>query len=112
MYNNNIIGKANEICPKTIKLLQQINCKQIVGYSVILPGKRLSTHADPTGKKFNSIAGNMLLTNNKYCYLYSDQRKYLHKQGKFVVFDSTYLHSADNNDSKPRVILYIDFKTK
>ena len=111
-YNNNIIGTAEKMCPKTIEILKKIDCKQIVGYSLLLPKSKLSTHADPTGKKYNSMAGNLLLTdNNDKAYLYVNDYSYLHKQGKMVIFDSTNLHSADNNDCKNRVILYIDFKT-
>ena len=63
------------------------------------------------------MAGNLLLTDSKKSNLLvwktedSDVDIYTRKQGKMVVFDSTYLHSADNNGEEIRVILYIDFNT-
>jgi len=110
IYNDQVIDKSSEICPETIKLLQQIPGKQIVGYSLLLPNGSLSPHRDPTGKRFGSMAGNMLLTENDSANLIVNDQVYKHSQGKMVIFDSTDLHSADNNDQSIRVILYIDFK--
>lgn len=115
--NDKIIDEAAKICPKTISLLNKLKCKQIVGYSLLLPNSKISTHKDNTGKVFNSMTGNLLLTDNKNTNVYikksldDDSNTYRHQQGKMVIYDSTYYHYADNNDSNIRVILYIDFKT-
>ena len=116
-FNNNVIDSAETTCPKTVEILKKVKCKQIVGYSILLPGGALKKHRDPTGKKFQSMAANLLLTNsnNSNCIIlddYGNEKKYLHKQGKMVIFDATNLHYANNNDDKNRTILYIDFSTK
>lgn len=111
MYHNNVIDISDQICPKTIEILKKVPSIQIAGYSLILPGGELTPHTDATGKMFGSLACNLMLTDNKNCYLYVKDFRYEHLIGKAVVFDSTYEHWADNQDNKPRVILYIDFKT-
>lgn len=116
MYNNNVIDVADKVCPKTIELLRSVDCKQIVGFSLLLPNSKLAKHKDPTGKMFDSMAGNMLLSkNDASVYVENDKimHEYKHMQGKMVIFDSTNLHYADNKDKDEiRVILYIDFSTK
>lgn len=113
MYHNNVIDKAEQVCPETIKLLKHLNNIQIAGYSILLPKSQLPIHTDLTGKKYGSMACNFLLTdNNASLYIKdTDFKEFKHKQGKLVIFDSTYDHYADNKDDKIRVILYIDFKT-
>lgn len=115
MYNNNVIDQADKICPQTINLLKQIDSIQIAGYSLLLPHSKLSIHTDTTGKKYNSIASNFLLTpNNANVYIKNNSGKfvkYKHKLGKIVLFDATDEHYADNDDDQIRVILYIDLGT-
>jgi len=110
MYHNNIIDKAEKICPKTINILKSLPFIQIAGYSLLLPKSKLDTHTDETGKRNNSMACNLLLTNNN-ANLYVLNRTYKHKIGKAVIFDSNLQHYADNKDDDIRIILYIDFKT-
>ena len=116
MYNNNIIDQADKIYPHTINLLKQIDFIQIAGYSLLLPHSKLSIHTDTTGKKYNSIASNFLLTpNNANVYIKNNNGKFIkykHKLGKIVLFDATNEHYADNNDDHIRVILYMDLGTK
>lgn len=110
IYHGKVIDKSDQICPNTIKLLQKIPSIQIAGYSILLPNSKLDVHTDLTGKKQNSMAYNQLLTDSN-ANLYVGNNKYKHKLGKAVIFDSNIEHYADNQDTKPRVILYIDFKT-
>ena len=111
VVNDIVIDRGAELFPRTIELLNQIPGKQVVGFSLVTPGSRLAEHRDPTGKKYGSMAANMLLTDSANAYLIVEGRRYHHRFGKMVIFDSTKLHTADNNDESMRVILYIDFKT-
>jgi len=116
IYKNNIIDQSDKICPKTINLLKQINSIQIAGYSLLLPHSKLTIHTDTTGKKYNSMASNFLLTpNNANIYIKNNNGKFIkykHNLGKIVIFDATNEHYADNDDNKIRVILYIDLGTE
>lgn len=110
IYNDTPIDKADVICPKTTELLKCIGGFTIVGFSLLAPHGRLVAHTDATGQKFNTMAGNLLLTENTDASVYVLDNQHLHTQGNLVIFDATHVHYADNNDSKPRVILYADFK--
>ncbi len=110
MYHNEVIDKSDVVCPKTIELLKKVPSIQIAGYSLLLPNSKLDTHTDETGRRNNSMACNLLLTENN-ANLYVNNVKYKHKLGKAVIFDSNYEHYADNQDDKIRIILYVDFKT-
>jgi hypothetical protein len=113
MYQNLVIDQADKICPKTIEILKHIPHVQIAGYSMLLPNSKLAPHTDLTGKKYGSMALNMPLTpiKDESAALYILDSVHKHKTGKAVIFDSTQTHWADNRSEKPRVILYIDFKT-
>lgn len=122
MLHDKPIDKAKKKCPNTIKILQKLNCKRIVGFSILIPFSKLYKHNDPVGKKYGSMACNLLLTPNKTAKLLVDSsnssnkykytHSYTHSQGKMVIFDSTNLHTATNNDSDIRTILYMDFESK
>jgi len=113
MYNNKIIGKAEEICPNTIKLLKKLKNIQVAGYSLLVPYGEIDFHTDSTGPSFNSMAFNMKLTGKRCRLIIRDKNKeyiHIHRVGKAVIFNSEHEHMADNNSDVNRVILYIDFK--
>jgi beta-hydroxylase len=114
MYQNQPIGKAEEICPKTIKLLKKLKNIQVAGYSLLVPYGEIDFHTDSTGPSFNSMAFNMKLTGG-HCDLTvkSNNKMYthIHQVGKPVIFNSELKHQAINHSDKNRIILYIDFMT-
>lgn len=112
MYNDTAIDRADSLCPKTVELLRQIGGFTVVGFSMLNPYGRLVAHTDTTGRKFNTMAGNLLLTENTDSSIYVLDNKHLHTQGKLVIFDATKMHYANNNESNARVILYTDFKIR
>jgi hypothetical protein len=111
IYKNNVIADAEKICPNTIKLLKKFNNINIAGFAILKSKAKLKKHTDLTGPPYNSMAVNLMLTNNKNTNLYINDETYTHKQGKAVIFDSTIQHYADNLSKKNRVVLYVDFKT-
>lgn len=111
MYLNQTIGNADIICPNTINLLKQLNCINVAGFSLLLPNSSLPPHTDPTGPLYNSMALNMFLYGDS-SNLIVQNNKYIHKDGKLVIFNSENTHYAENNGLVNRVILYIDFSTK
>ncbi|MDX1701497.1 MAG: aspartyl/asparaginyl beta-hydroxylase domain-containing protein [Melioribacteraceae bacterium] len=116
VYHNRVIGKADTICPETVKLLQQIPSIQIAGYALLLPKTTMPVHTDATGKRFNSMAVNMgLKSYDSYLYVKDKSEQFQskkHGDGNLIIFDSTFEHYAENLDKDNiRVILYMDFKT-
>jgi len=99
-------------CPKTLQLLELVKILgikiNIAGYTLLLPNTKLQIHNDPnTGISSNTAAFNMPLTGTD-CYLYMKDSKYLHQNGKAVLFNSEIDHYADNNGSTNRFLLYMD----
>jgi hypothetical protein len=114
MGSNNVIGFAEQICPKTISLLKELGEIHIAGFSLLLPGATLQPHTDATGPSYNSMALNMHLSgynSNLYVKINDSFQIYTHVDGKLVIFNSENLHYADNMGNENRIILYIDFGT-
>ncbi len=116
IYHKNAIGKADQICPKTMELLKKLPFIQIAGYAILLPGTKLPIHTDETGKKSKSMASNLALKSpNAYLYVKNNNSNTFsslkHKNGIMIIFDSNREHSAENKDEDIRTILYVDFKT-
>jgi beta-hydroxylase len=116
MYHGEPIGKAVEICPKSINILKQVPGIRIAGFALLLPNEKLPIHTDDTGKSTNSMAANMgLISLTSHLYVRDNQgifQTFKHQDGKMVIFDSENEHYADNQDQNNiRYILYIDFKT-
>jgi beta-hydroxylase len=114
IYKDSPVGKAEKLCPKTVKLLKQLGGIQIAAYSLLTPNSILPIHHDDTGPTFGSMSMNLLL-DGTYCSLYIKQDdkfvEYKHKIGECVIFNSEVDHYADNRDFNNRVILFIDFIT-
>ena len=113
IYNDIVIGIADILCPTTINLLKKIGGIRIAGFSLLLPGASLNPHCDGTGPTYNSMALNMCLTGDKSSLYIRNKdniyEKYIHTNGKLVIFNSEIEHYANNNGDINRVILYIDF---
>ena len=65
MYYNQVIGFAEEICPNTIKILKSLGNIKTCGFTLLYPNSSLDIHTDAVGPSFNSMAFNMLLTENQ-----------------------------------------------
>lgn len=113
MYNNYVIGSAEEICPNTIKILKSLGNIKTCGFTLLYPNSSLDIHTDFVGPSYNSMALNMSLTGtNSDLNIYHNDKKhtYVHENGKAVIFNSEFNHNASNNGDTNRVILYIDFE--
>lgn len=106
-FKNNL-----SLCPKLAGLLKKhkkiIN---ICGFSLLKPGAKLKSHVDTTGMPYNTMAYHLglIVPTDGENNLIVNGETYIQREGQSIIFDSTYLHSANNNSSKDRVILYIDF---
>ena len=116
MYKKIPIGKAEKTCPNTINILRSLNNIQVAGYSLLIPKSKIDYHNDLTGPSYDSMAFNMLLTDDDDADLKMKINnkiyEYKHKEGKAVIFNSEEMHSAENYTNSNRIILYIDFETK
>jgi len=114
IYKDSPVGKAEELCPQTVKLLKQLGGIRIAAYSLLTPNSILPIHHDDTGPTFGSMSMNLLL-DGTFCSLYikHDDKfvEHKHKLGECVIFNSEVDHYADNRDFFNRTILFVDFMT-
>lgn len=110
IYKDVALGKNAELCPLTTAMLKVIPGIRIAGFSVMTPKSVIKPHRDTTGIKYGSLAYHLGLDVPGKCHLVVNGEKEEEVNGKVIIFDSTYLHSAYNKSKKDRCILYIDFE--
>ena len=114
LFNDQIMGKSDIKCPKTILLLKSCGIKiNVAGFSALMPNTRLLTHTDPIGPSHNSAGVNMLLSGeNSYLCIVNNEKdtKHLHIPGKATIFNNELKHYASNEGSIIRYILFMDIK--
>lgn len=76
-------------------------------FTVLPPGGRLGRHHDPIASSLRYHLG-LLTPNSDKCALTLDGVKYPWLDGEELLFDQTYLHSAENQTDTIRVILFCD----
>jgi len=98
--------------PKLAKLLENKPYIKIAGFSKMLPGANIPPHVDATGMPNGTIAYHLgvdIPEENK-CTLVVNGETIYQKQGDYIIFESTYVHSADNPTDKDRTILYLEIE--
>jgi hypothetical protein len=109
-----VLFRANAAyCPRLAQLLRErSDIINVAGLSLMTPHSLIPTHTDTTGAEFGSLAYHLGLVVPPNCTLTVDGTVVEQQNGKSLVFDSTYSHSAANHSDEDRIILYIDFKVR
>jgi beta-hydroxylase len=100
---------ALSLCPYTTTLLSQFPQIKAAMFAVLPPGSRLVRHRDPFAGSIRYHLG-LSTPNDEACFIEVDGEKYSWKDGEAVFFDETYLHYAENQTDKPRLILFCDIE--
>jgi beta-hydroxylase len=101
------LKSAQELCPKTVALLEKIPTVNGAMFSMLPGGSKLTRHLDPIACSLRYHMG-LSTPNNDNCYLNVDGQDLSWRDGEAFIFDETYLHYAFNNSDQPRVILMCD----
>lgn len=110
-YGGHKFSKNLEKVPALARLLETVEDKiNIAGLSLMTPHAVLPSHTDSTGPTYNSMAYHLGIVVPEGCFLRVKDKKFYEKNGKSIIFNSEYMHSAENNADTDRIILYIDFK--
>ena len=105
-----LIANAKQ-CPKTMKILSNIEGINIAGFSWMTPNSEIRMHRDMTGLKYGSLAYHLgLIVPKGDAILTIEGETEKEEEGKAIIFDSTFLHSEVNNCLLDRIILYVDFR--
>jgi beta-hydroxylase len=96
--------------PETYKLLSMIPECSLAMFSILPPGKKLEPHYGTYKGVLRYHLGLIIPKKRKDCFLLVNRKKYNWKKGEDVMFDETFLHSAENNTDETRVVLFLDIK--
>jgi len=96
--------------PKTYNLIKKIPGCSLSMFSVLKPGKRLKQHKGPSRSVYRYHLPLIVPKDNEKCFLIVNDEKHIWKESEDLMFDDTYMHSAENNTDETRVILFLDIK--
>ena len=106
-WYDSALRSAEDLCPKTVELVQSIPTLHAVVFALLPPGGRLVTHRDPFAGSMRYHLG-LSTPNSPDCFIVVDGETYHWRDGEGVVFDETYIHYAENKTDKTRLILFCD----
>lgn len=98
---------AMQLCPKTTELLNGIGSVKAAMFAELPPGSRLVRHRDPYAGSLRYHLG-LSVPNDPACFISVDGERYHWRDGEAVMFDETYIHHAENETDKDRIILFCD----
>ena len=110
VYNKNT-DKIRDF-PETYNLIKNIPGCTLAMFSVLPPGKKLAEHKGPSKSVLRYHLPLIVPKDNKDCFITVNGKKHIWNEGKDVMFDDTFLHSAENNTDQTRVVLFLDIKRK
>ena len=108
-WYGDFLPSASALCPKTTELLARIPSINAAMFTILPPGSRLGAHRDPFAGSLRYHLG-LVTPNSPDCYIVVDGERYHWKDGEAVMFDETYIHTAENRTDQTRVILFCDIE--
>lgn len=103
------LKSAEQLCPKTLQLLNQLPSVKGAMFTMLPPDSRLGKHRDPYAGSLRYHLG-LVTPNSDDCYISVDGQNYSWRDGEAVMFDETYIHHAENKTDQNRIILFLDVK--
>jgi beta-hydroxylase len=76
-------------------------------YATLPPGAVLNPHRDPYAGSLRYHLG-LVTPNDDGCFIIVDGQPYSWRDGEDVLFDETYIHTAENRTDVERLILFCD----
>lgn len=106
-WYDDALPSAKQLCPKTTALVAGIPSVNAAMFTLLPPGARLGAHRDPFAGSLRYHLG-LVTPNSPDCYIKVDGQDYHWKNGEAVMFDETFVHTAENRTQVPRLILLCD----
>ncbi len=103
------LPSAQNLCPKTVALLESIPSIKGAMFTLLPPGGELMKHRDPYAGSLRYHLG-LITPNSDDCRIFVDGHQYSWRDGQDLVFDETYIHHAENKTDTDRIILFCDVK--
>lgn len=98
---------ALRLCPRTTALLREL--PEVTGamFATLPPGAVLKPHRDPYAGSLRYHLG-LVTPNDDACFIRVDDQAYSWRDGQDVLFDETFIHTAENRTDVERLILFCD----
>ena len=103
------LPSAQTLCPKSVALVRSIPSVKAALFALLPPGGRLNPHRDPFAGSLRYHLG-LVTPNSDLCRIFIDGNPYAWRDGEDIVFDETYIHSAENRTDVTRIILFCDIE--
>ena len=101
------LPSAQAACPKTVALVESLPSVNAAMFALLPPGAKLNRHRDPFAGSLRYHLG-LVTPNSDDCRIYVDGQMYSWRDGQDLLFDETYIHSAENKTGTTRIILFCD----
>ncbi|HSQ79818.1 MAG TPA: aspartyl/asparaginyl beta-hydroxylase domain-containing protein [Casimicrobiaceae bacterium] len=101
------LPSAKALCPKTVDLVQSIPGVNAAMFALLPPGSRLGAHRDPFAGSLRYHLG-LVTPNAASCRIVVDGEPYFWRDGEALMFDETFIHTAENRSDVTRIILFCD----
>ena len=101
------LPSAKALCPKTVELVQSIPGVNAAMFALLPPGSKLGAHRDPFAGSLRYHLG-LVTPNADTCRIVVDGEPYAWHDGEPVMFDETFIHTAENRSDVTRIILFCD----
>ena len=101
------LPSAEQLCPQTVSLLNQVPLIHGAMFAMLPPGARLVRHRDPFAGSLRFHLG-LRTPNSDDCYIEVDGIRRSFHDGEPLLFDETYIHYAENTTETNRLILFCD----
>jgi beta-hydroxylase len=101
------LPSAKALCPKTVALVQSIPGVNAAMFALLPPGSKLGAHRDPFAGSLRYHLG-LVTPNADTCRITVDGESYFWRDGEPVMFDETFIHTAENRSDVARIILFCD----
>ncbi|MGY4531329.1 beta-hydroxylase [Pseudomonas sp. TE3786] len=107
-YDANL-PSAQQHCPQTVALLQQIPFIRAAMFAELGPHGTLNPHRDPYAGSLRYHLG-LVTPNDDRCFIEVDGQRHSWRDGQSVIFDETFIHWAQNGTEQSRLILFCDLE--
>jgi beta-hydroxylase len=98
---------AQRLCPRTTELLRRLPDVSAAMFATLPPGAVLNPHKDPYAGSLRYHLG-LVTPNDDACHIDVDGQRYSWRDGEAVIFDETFIHTAENRTDVERLILFCD----
>ena len=106
-WYGNFLPSARELCPRTCALLEKTPGVKAAMFTLLAPGSRLPLHRDPWAGSLRYHLG-LITPNSDDCRIIVDGQARGWRDGQDLMFDETFIHTAENRTDQPRIILFCD----